>query len=316
MNSLLSSVPAEATASGRKKWNRWKARHLTPQAVTSLLWKLVRAVILLGLCYIILYPFFIKVVNAFKTYSDFIDPTVRFLPKTFTWGNVRHVVKEMSYWSALQNTLLISVALGALQTLVCAVVGYGFARFQFKGRNLCFFLVIFSLIVPSQTILLTLYLKFKAFLGVFKLIGTAWPLVILSMTGLGIKNGLYIFMFRQFFRNMPKELEEASYLDGCGTLRTFTKIMLPAATAVMTTVFLLALAWQWTDTVYTGALFSNLMTLTGIIFKNIVSLNNDPIMVTTTRNAASLIVIAPLVLLYIVAQRKFVEGIERSGLVG
>lgn len=119
MNSLLSSVPAEATASGRKKWNRWKARHLTPQAVTSLLWKLVRAVILLGLCYIILYPFFIKVVNAFKTYSDFIDPTVRFLPKTFTWGNVRHVVKEMSYWSALQNTLLISVALGALQTLVC-----------------------------------------------------------------------------------------------------------------------------------------------------------------------------------------------------
>ena len=122
------------------------------------------------------------------------------LPKhglvTFTWGNVRHVVKEMSYWSALQNTLLISVALGALQTLVCAVVGYGFARFQFKGRNLCFFLVIFSLIVPSQTILLPLYLKFKAFLGVFKLIGTAWPLVILSMTGLGIKNGLYIFMFR------------------------------------------------------------------------------------------------------------------------
>ena len=229
MNSLLSSVPAEATASGRKKWNRWKARHLTPQAVTSLLWKLVRAVILLGLCYIILYPFFIKVVNAFKTYSDFIDPTVRFLPKTFTWGNVRHVVKEMSYWSALQNTLLISVALGALQTLVCAVVGYGFARFQFKGRNLCFFLVIFSLIVPSQTILLPLYLKFKAFLGVFKLIGTAWPLVILSMTGLGIKNGLYIFMFRQFFRNMPKELEEASYLDGCGTLRTFTKIMLPSA---------------------------------------------------------------------------------------
>ena len=315
MNSLLSSVPAEATASGRKKWNRWKARHLTPQAVTSLLWKLVRAVILLGLCYIILYPFFIKVVNAFKTYSDFIDPTVRFLPKTFTWGNVRHVVKEMSYWSALQNTLLISVALGALQTLVCAVVGYGFARFQFKGRNLCFFLVIFSLIVPSQTILLPLYLKFKAFRGVFKLIGTAWPLVILSMTGLGIKNGLYIFMFRQFFRNMPKELEEASYLDGCGTLRTFTKIMLPAATAVMTTVFLLALAWQWTDTVFSPLFLDEV----NILSKNVSALAQSagkPIEVANYVNIGAVLAVLPIALIYIVLQKFFVESIDRAGIVG
>lgn len=315
MNSLLSSVPAEATASGRKKWNRWKARHLTPQAVTSLLWKLVRAVILLGLCYIILYPFFIKVVNAFKTYSDFIDPTVRFLPKTFTWGNVRHVVKEMSYWSALQNTLLISVALGALRTLVCAVVGYGFARFQFKGRNLCFFLVIFSLIVPSQTILLPLYLKFKAFLGVFKLIGTAWPLVILSMTGLGIKNGLYIFMFRQFFRNMPKELEEASYLDGCGTLRTFTKIMLPAATAVMTTVFLLALAWQWTDTVFSPLFLDEV----NILSKNVSALAQSagkPIEVANYVNIGAVLAVLPIALIYIVLQKFFVESIDRAGIVG
>ena len=315
MNSLLSSVPAEATASGRKKWNRWKARHLTPQAVTSLLWKLVRAVILLGLCYIILYPFFIKVVNAFKTYSDFIDPTVRFLPKTFTWGNVRHVVKEMSYWSALQNTLLISVALGALQTLVCAVVGYGFARFQFKGRNLCFFLVIFSLIVPSQTILLPLYLKFKAFLGVFKLIGTAWPLVILSMTGLGIKNGLYIFMFRQFFRNMAKELEEASYLDGCGTLRTFTKIMLPAATAVMTTVFLLALAWQWTDTVFSPLFLDEV----NILSKNVSALAQSagkPIEVANYVNIGAVLAVLPIALIYIVLQKFFVESIDRAGIVG
>ena len=315
MNSLLSSVPAEATASGRKKCNRWKARHLTPQAVTSLLWKLVRAVILLGLCYIILYPFFIKVVNAFKTYSDFIDPTVRFLPKTFTWGNVRHVVKEMSYWSALQNTLLISVALGALQTLVCAVVGYGFARFQFKGRNLCFFLVIFSLIVPSQTILLPLYLKFKAFLGVFKLIGTAWPLVILSMTGRGIKNGLYIFMLRQFFRNMPKELEEASYLDGCGTLRTFTKIMLPAATAVMTTVFLLALAWQWTDTVFSPLFLDEV----NILSKNVSALAQSagkPIEVANYVNIGAVLAVLPIALIYIVLQKFFVESIDRAGIVG
>ena len=187
---------------------RFKSKYLKPQTLTSVLWVIVRAIILLGLCYIILYPFFIKIINAFKTYSDFIDPTVRFLPKNFTLDNIKHVINEMNYWTTLRNTVVICLILSPLQTLVCAVTGYGFARFRFKLRGICFFLVIFSLIVPSQTILLPLYLKFKTFLGVFNLIGTPWPLVIMSLTGLGIKNGLYIFMFRQFFRNMPKELED------------------------------------------------------------------------------------------------------------
>ena len=149
---------ATKTSSGcRIKWQRWQSKHLTPRAVTSFFWILVRTVILLGLCYIILYPFFIKIINAFKSYSDFIDPTVRFLPKHFTFNNIKHVVKEMNYWLALRNTMFVSVFLSAIQTVVCAVIGYGFARFQFKGRGICFFLVIFSLIVPSQTIILPLY---------------------------------------------------------------------------------------------------------------------------------------------------------------
>ena len=149
---------------------RFKSKYLKPQTLTSVLWVIVRAIILLGLCYIILYPFFIKIINAFKTYSDFIDPTVRFLPKNFTLDNIKHVINEMNYWTTLRNTVVICLILSPLQTLVCAVTGYGFARFRFKLRGICFFLVIFSLIVPSQTILLPLYLKFKTFLGVFNLI--------------------------------------------------------------------------------------------------------------------------------------------------
>ena len=145
----------------------------------------------------------------------------------------------------------------------------------------------------------------------FKLIGTAWPLVILSMTGLGIKNGLYIFMFRQFFRNMPKELEEASYLDGCGTLRTFTKIML----AVMTTVFLLALAWQWTDTVFSPLFLDEV----NILSKNVSALAQSagkPIEVANYVNIGAVLAVLPIALIYIVLQKFFVESIDRAGIVG
>ncbi len=307
---------ATKTSSGcRIKWQRWQSKHLTPRAVTSFFWILVRTVILLGLCYIILYPFFIKIINAFKSYSDFIDPTVRFLPKHFTFNNIKHVVKEMNYWLALRNTMFVSVFLSAIQTVVCAVIGYGFARFQFKGRGICFFLVIFSLIVPSQTIILPLYLKFKTFLGVFNLIGTAWPLAILSLSGLGIKNGLYIFMFRQFFRNMPKELEEASYLDGCGTFRTFSKIMFPAATSTMVTVFLLSLAWQWTDTVFTPRFLDE----ADIMARNVSALmqsSGKPIEVANYVNIGAVLAVIPIALIYIILQKFFVESIDRAGIVG
>ena len=294
---------------------RFKSKYLKPQTLTSVLWVIVRAIILLGLCYIILYPFFIKIINAFKTYSDFIDPTVRFLPKNFTLDNIKHVINEMNYWTTLRNTVVICLILSPLQTLVCAVTGYGFARFRFKLRGICFFFVIFSLIVPSQTILLPLYLKFKTFLGVFNLIGTPWPLVIMSLTGLGIKNGLYIFMFRQFFRNMPKELEEASYLDGCGTVRTFTKIMLPAATSTMVTVFLLSLAWQWTDTVFTPRFLDDI----DIMSRNVNALMQSagkPIEVANYVNIGAVLAVIPIALVYIVLQKFFVESIDRAGIVG
>ena len=137
----------------------------------------------------------------------------------------------------------------------------------------------------------------------------------MSLTGLGIKNGLYIFMFRQFFRNMPKELEEASYLDGCGTVRTFTKIMLPAATSTMVTVFLLSLAWQWTDTVFTPRFLDDI----DIMSRNVNALMQSagkPIEVANYVNIGAVLAVIPIALVYIVLQKFFVESIDRAGIVG
>lgn len=290
---------------------------LTVHTLSRVCGKTARAIIIFGICFIILYPFINKFLTAIMSPEDLLDPTVRYIARNPSLYFFRQAFAGIDFWDSLKNTLLLSVMTSVLQMLVSATVGYGFARFRYPGSGVVFTLVIFTLLVPPRLILTPLFLQFRFFAGTqINLIDTFWPFFILSLTGLGIRNGLYIYMMRQFYRGFPVELEEAAYVDGLGVFRTFTRIILPNARSMMLTVFLFGFSWQWTDTVYTGALFSDLNTLTGMIFSQIVSLNNDAVMVTATRYAASLIVIAPLMLLYIAAQRKFVEGIERSGLVG
>lgn len=222
------------------KWQTFQNKYMTPKYVTKWLWSIVRAVIIAGLCYIILFPFFEKIINAFKSYEDLIDPTVKFLPKHFTLENVSRTVQKMQYWQALINTLILSTIVAFLQTFISALVGYGFAKFKFWGNKILFFFVILMLIIPPQTIIVPMFIKFRY----LQILDTPFPLVVMSLTMTGFKNGLYIFMFRQFFRGVPKELNEAANIDGCGVFRTFFTIMLPSATSMLTTIFLLSFSWQ------------------------------------------------------------------------
>lgn len=284
------------------------------QVVFSLFWKIMRMVILVGLCYIILYPFFVKIMNAFKTVDDFLDPTVRFIPTEFTMENIETVMYQMDYWPTLLNTIVMAMVLGLLQMIISALVGYGLARFKFKGSNLLFFIVILTLIVPPQTILIPLFLKFRFFAGFINLVETSWPMVILSATGLGLKNGLYIFLFRQIFKNMPKELEEAAYLDGCSAFKTFVRIMLPSATSMMVTVFLLAFSWLWTDTTYSSLFLTDFPVLSNVVSS--IGISGIPIMAANYKNIAALLSVLPIAILFIFAQKSFVQSIDRAGLVG
>ncbi len=298
----------------RTALSRPAARLRTGTYWMSLLWRVVRFVLLVGLCYIILYPFFIKTVNAFKSLSDFLDPTVRFIPKAATLDNIVKVITEMDYFTALRNTLLISATVALLQTMISALSGYGLARFSFFGSRFVFGLVIFSIIVPPGTIIIPFYLKFRNFLGLFNLLDTPLPMFILSLTGYGIKNGLFIFLFRQFFKNSPKELEEAAALDGCGAWRTFFSVMLPSAKSLIVITLLLSFSWQWTDTVYSSLFlidFSVLSTAMSHIGGSAL-----PIVASNQQNIGAILSILPLALLYIAAQKFFVQSLDRAGLVG
>jgi len=276
-------------------------------------------IIAFGLAYMILYPYVVKITTSFMTIMDLTDATVMFIPRsitTFSWDMaLQYFNLANSYLYSAYTALVIAI----IQMVICAFIGYGFARYTFPGKNILFALVIFTMLVPFTTLIIPYFLRFRFFNLPFmqlNLINTIWPSVILASTGLGLKNGLYIYMFRQFFRAMPKELEEAAYIDGAGHFKTFFRIMLPNARASLLTVFLLSFSWQWTDVTFSRVFFSTRPIMANSVF-NVLTVQNvlrDSVFISQMRNISTLLVILPIAILFFLLQRYFIQGIERSGI--
>ena len=149
---------------------------------------------------------------------------------------------------------------------------------------------------------------------------TYLPLIFLSLGGLAFKNGLYIFLLRQFFRGIPDELEESAYMDGSGTLRTFLQIILPLSIPMMVTVFMFAFCWQWTDDFYTTMFFPsqdiNLLSKIVAIPPSLdIQYAGSGLYQIAIKNTCGLLIVFPLVIIYAAfGQRFLVQGIEHSGI--
>ncbi len=296
-------------------WETWKRRNLNMNGLGKFIWMILRFVIIVGIAYMILYPFLVKFVVAFSSTEDIVDNTVMYIPRQGSTYFLERAMLNMNYWKSFINTALLSLFVSIFQLFVASVTGYGFARFKFKGSNLLFVMVLLTLMIPAQTIQLPLYIRFSHFLGTdLNLINTFWPLVILSALGLGLKNGLYIYLMRQFFRGMPKELENSAYIDGAGFFRTFLSIMLPNAMNMMITVFLFSFTWQWTDTTYNSMLMPKLEILANKA-ATVASSIEDTAQIAAINDTACLLIILPLLVVFLFAQRYFIQSIERSGLV-
>ena len=295
-----------------------------------------RFILLFGMCFLILQPILNKISVSFMTEEDLYNPIVVPIPEHFTTENYLLAAELMNYSKAIVNSFVISLTIAVLQIAVCTLVGYGFARFNFPLKKFWFACVIMVILIPPQTISSSLFLHFRFFdvFGVFKLIkgetinlrGSVLPYYLMSGGCMGLKNGLYIFLIRQFFRNIPVDMEEAAYVDGCGTLKTFVRIMLPEAKPILTSCFLFAFVWQWTDGFYskmflgttslvsTGlarlvdSLGAYIQRLTGTLTTVSIAYSNC-ILATGT-----LMIIVPLIILYLFAQRAFVESISNSGI--
>lgn len=300
----------------KKEFNfkRWTRKWFSLHGFMSIGWKIVRAVILIGCCYTIIYPFLLKAIDSFKSFEDYLDPAVQYIPKYFTLEHIKNVLTQLMYKKSFPITFFYSVLIAVVQVLVCGLAGYGFGRYKFRGSKILFGLVLMELLVPPQTMMIPLFLRFRFFYGGLNLIGTYAPNIVLAATGLGIRNGLYIFMFRQTFRNMPKELEEAALIDGCGAFKTFFKVMLPNSISMMVTVFLISFAWQWTDTTYTQRFQGKTALLANMI--SAVDGGEESVMVLQYNNTAAVLCILPIMLVYLIGQKFFIQGVERSGITG
>ncbi len=314
--------------------------HTIRSRTADLIWSIARFLILFGLCFIILYPLIYMVSCAFRTRADMTDPTVMWIPRHLTLDIIKETWRAMDFSTTLQNTLILNIGCSLVQVVTCAVTGYGFARFRFKGQKFLWALVLMQILVPSQVLAGPQYMEFRYCLGLeplmqkiaaataanFNLINTPFTMYLPAIMGNGIRAGLMIFLFRQFFKGLPRELEDAAYLDGCGPFQTFLRVMIPNSGSAFLTVFLFSVVWYWNDFYVSSTFFTNNTTL-ALMLKNLstrlslvlwgsANVEISPREQIIWMEAGCLLAVTPLLVLYVCLQKYFTEGIERSGLVG
>lgn len=292
---------------------------LGDQEQSGLLFKLLIYFLLLNVAFMYLTPFFYMVSTMMKGNADLLDPTVRWIPRTFNWENITLAWEGLRFPVSLQNSLKIVVFGALFQVIFCSLAGYTFARMQFPGKMLLFGLCIFSFLVPPQTLVIPLFILFKD-LG---WLGSAMAVVGPAIFGHGIKGALFVIIFRQFFLTLPKELEEAAYMDGAGSFRVYWRVMLPLAAPAITVVFLFSFIWHWNETEMASLMLrgqnlplslslSNLNSvLNGLMGNEAAGLKVNEAL----KMAASFLIIMPPLVVYAFTQKWFVEGVERTGVV-
>jgi len=329
------------TADKATNWGNLSKNYHTKKKIMDVAYKICRGILLFGMCFLIVQPLLDKLSVSFMAEADLYDSTVISIPRNFTLSNYTLVKQLISYWPSLFRTVAIVIISAVLQISACTMAAYGFARYKFPLKNFWFFCVMLIIVVPPHTIMASLYLNFHFFdvFGIIRLItgepvnmlGSVFGYWLLSITGMGLKSGLYIFMLRQYFRGVPKELEEAAWVDGCGKFKTFIRIMVPDASPMLTSCFLFSFVWQWTDSFYSTLFLTNYRVLSsGLgsiterfgqwwaaatnVSSGVVS-SIAPVAYTQAIIATGMLMcLAPLILLYLVAQRAFVESLSQTGI--
>ncbi len=289
-------------------------------------------VMLILMAFVFIYPFLYLFTVSIKSYSDIINATIKWIPRSPTLKSYITAASVMHLDRTMFNSIAVVVFATLGHLITCSFVAYGFARYNFFGKGFFFAIVVLSIIIPTQVIILPLYITYtKA-----KLIGSILTLILPCFVGYGLKGGLFIFLYRQYFLGIPKALEEAATIDGCGPFKTFFRIALPSAGSTTIVCIVLSMVWHWND-FYEPSLYlkggidsmlvpqviDQIKTLVNVLQNQFVGNNNNvdmgidsTMMHKGVTMAATAISLLPPMIGYLILQRKFMEGIEHSGLTG
>ncbi|MES2201448.1 MAG: carbohydrate ABC transporter permease [candidate division FCPU426 bacterium] len=223
------------------------------------------------------------------------------------WTDVQNFFGEKeSFWIYLWNTVIITICSTTGAVLSGALVAYGFARLRFPGRNALFLLLISTMLVPAQVTMIPTYILYSA-LG---WVGTFLPLIVPSWLG----GAFNIFLLRQFFMSVPVELDEAAKIDGCSTLGIFWRILLPLSMPALVTISIFAIVYNWNDFLNPMIYLKDTRDFTlAIGLTQFSSLYGNK---THLLMAASTVVLMPILVLFFIGQKYFIQGIATTGLKG
>ncbi len=302
------------------------------RTVQAIVLGLIKLAILVGISYIILGPLISMLSSSFFTEDDLYNPVVVLFPAEGTLGNYIQTYTTMQYPRTLLTTVLYVASLTVIQVIVCSMAGYGFARFEFPLKKVLFGCVVLTIVLPTDTLMLPWYTEFRNFdiFGILHLITGSGvnlltspiPMYIMTLFACGLRSGLFIYIFNQFFRGLPKEIEEAAFVDGAGAFYTYFRIMLINAMPSVLTVSIFSMVWQYNDTFY-ARLFgiSNRILMSmriSTVQENIANALEiqDSSVTQLYLYAGIIMMLVPVIVIYCLLQKRFVEGVERSGIVG
>ncbi len=321
---------------------------------TGIAYSLIRYALLISIGFIILYPLLYMIVTSIMSQTAFNNSTRVWIPTEFNIkDNFSKANEALSYFKSFLNTVKLEIVSALLEVASCAVIGYGFARFDFKGKKVFTGILFLTILVPDMMILIPRMVNYAnldfMFIGrglealitwigsLFgadwsavgnvltpNIVNSGWTLWLPSFFGVGLRSGVLIYIYIQFFSGLPRELEEAAWVDGAGPIKTFLKIAVPSSSVVFITVLVFSLIWHWNDSLLSGMyLTSDLPLASGLSTIEPYMVQKWGIYLTaaTPQGAAILMAsclmfITPMLIFYMFIQRGFIESIDRVGITG
>ncbi|MBQ1186107.1 MAG: carbohydrate ABC transporter permease [Clostridia bacterium] len=306
----------------------------------SLVYSIFRLVILLSIGFIIIYPLMYTIVTSLQSKYAFLNSTRVWIPTEFAIAeNYAAAFNAMEYMSSLWSTFKNELLSAAIEIASCALVAYGLARFDFKLKKFYTAILFLTILVPEMMILIPRMLNYShldlfGILGLFNnltgidlrpnILDSVWAFWLPSIFGVGLRSGILIYIYIQFFKGLPKELEEAAWVDGAGPFKTFLAIALPSSGVVILTVTVFAMIWHWNDSLLSGMYLSEEFPLAQQVTrlqetlgqKYLVAFNGRDPQAIGYLMAGCVLFIVPMLVVYMIVQRWFIESIDRVGITG
>lgn len=303
--------------------------------ISNILVTLLKYVVLISIGYLVLYPLIYLISFSIRAYGDYLDPSIYWIPKNFSTQHFANAQRVVDFIPSMLNSVIYEVVSAFIEIITCSVVAYGMARFKFRGKGILTVILFLMIVVPEQMTIIPKMMNYSSldFLGVIGLINrifktnihisilnTGFAFWLPSIFGVGLRAGIIIFIYMQFFKGLPKELEEAAWIDGANLRQTYMRIALPSSSVVLTTVVILSVIWHWNDyylaVMYTSENFPIAVKIAQITTDlQTIGYWNGPYYI-GAKCAACLVFIVPVLIMYIILQRKFVQSIDRVGITG